>query len=1076
MFKILIVEDSLVQAEMLKSSLVPAGYEVIVSTNGKEALSLIPVIKPSIVISDILMPIMDGYELCRLIKMDDNIAHIPVILLTELNQPSDVIKALESKADGFISKPYNNEHLITKIKNLKEKSQLIGSNPIKLYPVQHTVTFDNQTHMLASTYQQLFDLLLNTYENVIIQNKEQTKQAKQHSDLEGRYKALYENLPDAIFLSDHETGIIVDANIAAERLLKKTRKKIIGIHQSQLHPPIMEDAAKEKFKNFKETLIQGLSTNPTEMDVICSDGSIVPVEIMAHIVNLNGRQILQGVFRDIRERKESERLKIESEEFYKSIFENNNSMMFLINPDNLAIVDANIKACEFYGYTKEEFISMTLLDINLREEAEIYVDINKVKAYNSNNIIVKHRLSNGEIRDVEIYVSTVIRDGKFLFYSIVHDITERIKMEAELKEGQNLLQSIMDNSPSAIFIKNLQGQYIKIGSKFKELFGVKTEDALYKTPLDIMLKEDAVYVMESDKIIIEKGHSIKFEHTFKLDDGVHTFLTVKFPLYNLQDEIYAICVISTDITGIKKNEQRLLRELLINQTMSRLTQTMLEKRLDIRNISKLILDGAMELTESVHGFAGEVKTDTGEVIGHTLTDMMDKECKTAKEKQNISFPKGADGYNGLWGHALNTLKSFYTNTPSAHESYKGLIPDGHITLKNYLSVPILFDRSLIGQIAVANSIRDYTDEDILIVEKLAVLFAIAINRTRIDTNLEKNEFLFKTQFDLGNIGISITSIDKGFITVNQKMYDIFGYSQEEFSKITWAELVHRQDMEPGLTYFNQMLKGERDNYEIDLRCIHKDGSIIYTHLNVSCYRKPDDGQADFFISYINDITKRIDMENKIQASLKEKELLLREIHHRVKNNMAIVVGILSMQRNFITDVKQLELFRDSENRIKSMALIHERLYRSKDLATVDFMEYINSLTVELFDTYKINHRNIKLKLDINNVYLGIDIAIPCGLLLNELISNALKHAFPNQREGVINISMKRLPDGRIELIVKDNGIGIPEDIDIRNTESIGWQLIIGLSETQLEGEIELNRDNGTEFKARVRDNISKLDM
>jgi two-component sensor histidine kinase len=162
---------------------------------------------------------------------------------------------------------------------------------------------------------------------------------------------------------------------------------------------------------------------------------------------------------------------------------------------------------------------------------------------------------------------------------------------------------------------------------------------------------------------------------------------------------------------------------------------------------------------------------------------------------------------------------------------------------------------------------------------------------------------------------------------------------------------------------------------------------------------------------------------------------------------------------------------EGENRIKSMALIHEKLYSSKNLSTVDFKEYIHSLTTTLFIAYKINSSKISLNIDIKNVALGIDMAVPCGLLLNELISNSLKHGFKDGRTGEIFVGMCYISDGRIELIVRDNGVGIPKDIDIRNTESLGWQLIIGLGESQLGGKIEVNIENGTEIKVRFSDNI-----
>ena len=208
------------------------------------------------------------------------------------------------------------------------------------------------------------------------------------------------------------------------------------------------------------------------------------------------------------------------------------------------------------------------------------------------------------------------------------------------------------------------------------------------------------------------------------------------------------------------------------------------------------------------------------------------------------------------------------------------------------------------------------------------------------------------------------------------------------------------------------------------------------------------------------------MEEQIKASLKEKEVLLREIHHRVKNNMQVISSLLRLQSEYIKDKKYIEMLKESQNRIRSMAFIHEKLYQSKDLANIDFNRYIKSLTDDLFRSYGVSTDKIALKMDIESVSLGVDAAIPCGLIINELVSNSLKHAFPGGREGEIKIVLRRTDGKEIELLVSDDGVGIPEDLDFRNTESLGLQLVTGLSEDQLQGKIELNRAKGTEFRIR----------
>lgn len=212
----------------------------------------------------------------------------------------------------------------------------------------------------------------------------------------------------------------------------------------------------------------------------------------------------------------------------------------------------------------------------------------------------------------------------------------------------------------------------------------------------------------------------------------------------------------------------------------------------------------------------------------------------------------------------------------------------------------------------------------------------------------------------------------------------------------------------------------------------------------------------------NEIEVRKMAEERTKAALAEKELLLREIHHRVKNNMQIVYSLLYLQSEFVTDNRALTLLKESQNRIRSMATIHDRLYRSEDLAKIDFADYTRQLADGLIVSYGFDTALITLKIDVD-AYLSLDTAIPCGLIINELVTNSLKHAFPKGRKGEISVALHPSDTkGRYILSIRDNGIGFPKDMDLRNTKSLGLGLVYELV-NQLEGSIELDRREGTAF-------------
>ncbi|MFA6111065.1 MAG: histidine kinase dimerization/phosphoacceptor domain -containing protein [Candidatus Latescibacterota bacterium] len=210
-----------------------------------------------------------------------------------------------------------------------------------------------------------------------------------------------------------------------------------------------------------------------------------------------------------------------------------------------------------------------------------------------------------------------------------------------------------------------------------------------------------------------------------------------------------------------------------------------------------------------------------------------------------------------------------------------------------------------------------------------------------------------------------------------------------------------------------------------------------------------------------ELIERRRIEEQIQASLQEKEVLLKEIHHRVKNNLQVISSLLDLQAGHTHDPRVIEMFRDSQNRVSSMGLIHERLYQADDLARVDFSEYIRGLVNNLFYSYSADAAAIALEIHVAQVVLDVDRGIPCGLIINELVSNSLKYAFPSGRQGCLQVHMRHQGDSLV-LVVADDGVGIPEEIDLEHTTSLGLRLV-GTLVRQLKGSLTMNRKEGTRF-------------
>ena len=235
----------------------------------------------------------------------------------------------------------------------------------------------------------------------------------------------------------------------------------------------------------------------------------------------------------------------------------------------------------------------------------------------------------------------------------------------------------------------------------------------------------------------------------------------------------------------------------------------------------------------------------------------------------------------------------------------------------------------------------------------------------------------------------------------------------------------------------------------------------------------DENYSNYYVNYVfkaptgevvaiyNDVTEEEKAKEKIQKSLDEKEVLLREVHHRVKNNMQIVASLLRLQECNVNEKETLDVLKETEGRIKSMAAIHEKLYQSPNFKDIKIKEYIEKLVYDILYTYGIPTGTIKTKLILEDKNVNIDTAIPLGLIINELVTNSVKYAFPLSK-GTLTIKLKSLPQ-QMEITIADNGIGLPKDIDIENPEKLGLQLVKNLI-NQLDGHLKLNTDNGTEFK------------
>jgi PAS domain S-box-containing protein len=502
--------------------------------------------------------------------------------------------------------------------------------------------------------------------------------------------------------------------------------------------------------------------------------------------------------------------------------------------------------------------------------------------------------------------------------------------EGLMREG--LFSTAFHCSPLLMAISRIDdGRFIDVNKRFLDVIRCSREDVIGKTSRDLNLFVDPEQRDEAIREINATGHTANKQVRIRTSCGEIRIGLFNAEILSLGDGRYLFTMMN-DITERKAADDRLRGHLALNMALAGLAGSIISRSFSLADIASIVLEYARVLTGSEHGFVTEIDPATGDNIILSTSNMPGVEVFGILHKIDAAPGDGAGrSYPGLRGHALNTRQPFFTNDPAHHPSWD-CMKDGHNALNRFLSVPVIFGNEPVGEIAVADAPRDYTDENLLVVRRLAALYAMAINRIR--------------------------------------------------------------------------------------------------------------------------------GEEQLNNSLREKEMLIKELHHRVKNNLQVISSLLSLQSRKVEDERYRGLFQESQNRIHAMALVHEKLYHSEVMAKIDFGKYIHELTQHLFYSYNINRHLVRLDLEVREVFLGLDVAVPCAMIINELVSNALKHAFPGGRRGVVSVALSSGDGGKHLLAVTDDGIGMPAGFDAGASDSLGMQIVQSLTR-QIRGAIAISGEAGT---------------
>lgn len=478
---------------------------------------------------------------------------------------------------------------------------------------------------------------------------------------------------------------------------------------------------------------------------------------------------------------------------------------------------------------------------------------------------------------------------------------------------------------------------------------------------------------------------------------------------------------------------------------------------DTTDLLEHALDEAIRLTSSRIGSIYLYEEETRKFTRTISSKEAVSACNIVEEQPNANLDE-----TGLWAEPVLQRMPIITNDYQAPDPRKSGYPPGHPEIRRFLSIPVFADGSIVAVVGVANKETDYDTDDERQLTLLMDAVWPALERERSRQALHDSEERYRTLFTTILEGFALHEIicdeqgrpvDYRFLDVNPAFERLTGLCRGDLVGKTVRQVLPKTEDDWIHTYGRVALTGEAISYENYAQALDR-------HYAVSAF-SPRRGQ---FAVVFSDVTEARRAQDALQASVAEKDLLLREIHHRVKNNLQVIASLLNLQLDGRTDPTLVQAMRDSQNRIRSMALIHTKLYESQDLSNVDFGGFVRDLSRILSHSFGAASRGISFQVDAGTLALGVDTVIPCSLIINELVTNSLRHAFPPGQRGLITISMQ--PDaGDYVLRVTDDGPGLPADLDIRETQSLGLRLVTLLTQ-QLNGTVSLEAGPGACFVVR----------
>lgn len=917
-------------------------------------------------------------------------------------------------------------------------------------------------------------------EGTLIDITKQVLKEKQLQQSEENYKNLIENSPYGIII--HVNGKIVFANQKAgqiagyENFKFETSKKDVFDY---LMPEFREQSLKRRTKILKGEIDRFIDVKIKSP----ATGKIIDLQTKTLPIQYQNQKAIQVVFHDISAQKQlakerlknqiaeesnkilqkeiEERIKIEQELLHNQNYTNNliSSSLDIIcaTNENDKIKEFNKAAESTFGYTKEEMKGLGPKILYATNEGfdKTRTELEK-KGFFTGEVVNKRK--NGELF-TSFLSATVLKnnEGKIIgTMGVSRDITDIKLAENELIESEERYRDLFENASDLIQSVGVKGDLVYVNKAWKNTLGYKEEDVLGETVFNLLHPDGKDHCLAFFKDLIGNRTKESVKTTIDLKHKNGSKITVEGSVgckFDIDGKIVSTRGIFRDITD--ENWLKTRQEVYNN-----VSKIIAEKANadDIYESIRLELSNVMNVDIFVISYA-----EAPNIISFPYYYDIEKGGKI--QKPTRAHIKGINEYF-LKQNKPVILKRKELDALIVKEKYE-LIGQ---SCKVFLGVPLKVKNKVIGVLSVQSNINEnqFDEKALEILDFISGVIGLTIQKkhdelmlfeqtSKLKSIVENSSHLFWT-YDR-NIGL--TSFNQNY---SDAVFDLYGFRPKIEPNI--MNRVDEINLQPFWDKkYEEAFRGK--NVEFITERFNKKGTRMIREVFLSPIFD-ENNQVVLVSGIAHDITDKQIAEESLKKSLKEKEILLKEVHHRVKNNLQVISSILNLQSSYVEDENTITILRESQDRIKTMSIIHESLYQSNDYSQINFSQYIVSLSKNLVYSYSNFNSFVDTKFKIDEVSLSLDISIPCGLIVNELVSNALKYAFKGRKKGKLTISLI-LNNGLVTLKIADDGVGISKDINIAETNTLGLQLVTTLIE-QIDGTLVLERNKGTIFTITFKQN------